>query len=194
MDGIVSPFAWEINQEEYRNKRQKELAFYYPELAGKKILAIMTDGKLSSERKETWAAFDFKQFIDQLGGDWFLLTNCKQLMNAASSLPGYYKSRLGFVSKILPGADVLYITDVLITNNSMYASCFASKRKPLYCLGYSNTNMEKYVQKHFKDSYISDLSQFWAENSLDKTDLAACEHFSYLPEKNPYEVIKNILM
>ena len=194
LDGICSPFAWEINQEDYRKQRKAELIFYYPALEGKKILAIMTDGKLSSERNEEWSKFDLKKFIDQFDSDWFLLTNCQQLLNLSSSHPGYYKTRFGFISKLLPGADILYLTDVLITNNSMYASCFASRRKPLYCLEYSNTNMEKYVQKNFKDAYLESLADFSFENDLEKTDLTFCEHLSYLPEKDPYEVIKNIFI
>ena len=194
LDGICSPFAWEINQEECRQQRKEELSFYYPELTGKKVLAIMTNGKLSAKKKEEWDAFDFKQFIDQLDENWFILTNCKQVLNASSKLSNQYKTRLGFVSNLLSGADILYVADTLITNNSMYASCFASRRKPLYCLEYSNTNMEKYVQKNFKDAYLESLADFSFENNLEKTDLTFCEHLSYLPEKDPYEVIKNIFI
>lgn len=193
IDEVCSPFAWEINQPQCRDAIRKQLTFYYPEMEGKKILVISTTGKLSPNKQNEWASFPIRNFIDQLDDGWFILTNCKELLNASSALPNHYKSKLGFVSKLLPGADLLYVADALVTNNSMYASCFASRKQPIYCIEYSNTNMEKYIKQHYPQIYLDNLADLFLKKDLTDIDSDFCEHFSYSADRNPYDAIKNIL-
>ena len=95
-------------------------------------------------KRKDWETIDVKQWMKELGEEWFVFTNSEILMENAFSMGNQYKKSFGYVNRILPVPDLLYATDVLVTNNGRLASAFSILEKPLYVCRYNKNYFEKY--------------------------------------------------
>lgn len=198
VEGFCSPFAWDLNQQERQIEKREKLEYLFPGMKGKKILVISTTGKCTEENEETYLGTDMKAILDLLGEDWFLLTNCETFLNCTGRMPYRYHTRFGFANHSIAAADMLYVADALITNSSNFASAFASRRCPTYCLQYSDGCFEEYVAKQYPELCVKNLLEFVKEAKLDgelqKEQKRFCERFSYEAKQNPVDKIYKILM
>ncbi len=79
-------------------------------------------------------------------------------MENAFSMGNQYKKSFGYVNRILPVPDLLYATDVLVTNNGRLASAFSILEKPLYVCRYNKNYFEKYVSLKYPEMYSKNCS------------------------------------
>lgn len=197
IDGVCSPLAWDINQHESQQKIFEQLKWYFPGIENKKILTIAVDGKVRQTHKEKYEEFDLRQFLEQLGEDWFVFTNCRELMQLSATLPARFTNSFAYIDRVFSTTKLMYVTDVLLTNSSLLASCFASKRKPLYCLEYNDANIEKYIKEEYPMFYLGSIGEILenktAVDELSEEHKKFCQMLSYGTSVNPCEVIKNIL-
>lgn len=196
LDQVCTPLAWDINQADSIQTVRDAFLPYFPQMRGKKILSILTAGKPDKDAPHPFEQFDLKKLVKALGEDWFLFTNNPELMECAASMSAAYSRSFGYVDHVQPSWHLLYLSDTLITNHSMLASCFASRRRPVYCLQYKENAFETYVRQTYPELMVT------AETIFTKNDLMEgaftdahqrfCRTFSYAPETNPLEVIQNL--
>lgn len=200
IDHLCTPLAWDVNQPARQEAVRKKFTYFYPGSQNKKIISLLTAGKFEDLEPTPFDSFDLEAFLSQLGPDWFLFTNNLTLLEKASTLSSDYTASFGYLDHVLPLQDLLYVSDAMITNNSMLASCFASKRKPLYCTCYKENAFEKYVKSFFPAAFLKDTDSLLKlvsdrqtlENIAD-TSQNFCEALSYAPDCNPCEVLRGLL-
>lgn len=196
IQGVPTPFIWELNQPTNQEQMRKSLEFYFPQMKGKKVFAIILydDNK---QRKNFVSKVDIKALIKKLGDDWFVLTNQEEIMEDASHLDMKYHDRFGYVSRILPGQDVLYVADALVTNYGRFASSFASRKKPLFCAKMKENYFEKYMEQCFGTMYLekwSDLLELDFQHSAMLQQQDEFQRlFCYEELKSPYQTVIDLM-
>lgn len=196
IEGVNLPFAWDTVQPDSRQKMQDRIYFYFPQARGKKVLAVIVYGDEDKKRKD-WENFDTKQFTKNLGPDWFVFTNSELLMENAFSMSNRYKENFGYMDRILPVPSLLYLADVLVTNNGRLAAGFSLQKKPVYACQYNKNYFEKYMSLRYPGLYFSRADQLlshpFAAGPLTEEQNRFCAQMSYSDGQAPYETIAGIL-
>lgn len=193
MDGYASPLAFDICQENKRNEIYNKVVRIYPNIAGKKIISILKNGKLSKECENALINFDLCQFLDQLSDDYIVLTNLTELLDKAHYLSDSQKSKFYFFDLLIPPSQLLYITDIAITNSSYLACTFASKRQPIYMLEYANSCFEQYMSIEKRKTFPNDSTEIAKEIINGGFDNSICETLSYPADNNIMNAIESVL-
>lgn len=196
VEEVSLPFAWDTIQEGSRQKVQHTIFSYFPQAEGKNILSLIVYGDEEKKRKD-WENFDIKGFTKSLGEDWFVFTNSDYLVENAFAMSNRYKDCFGYISRMLPIPDLIYLTDVLVTNNGRLASAFSIQDKPVYVCHYNANNFEKYVKYKYPDMYFEDtkklLEHSFVVDELTQQQRVFCSEMSYRPVENPFDKITEIL-
>lgn len=195
MDGICNPFAWDLNQDAQIVEKRKRFIEYFPEMEGKKVVSILLNGEPEREDYNPFADFDWVKFFEKIKGEWFVFTNNMSVIENLVRLDYDHKEAFGYVNKMLDAREVLYFSDCVFTNSGLYASYFSSKKKPVYCLKYSDTGFEKYMKKNYPELYVEKLGDIY-NMDIDKyseENEKFTNMFSYDVSKNPNEEILKVL-
>ena len=137
LDDIPLPISWDILQEEKRTTVKKQLEFYFPQAKDKKILSILLVGQKpepedGSEPVNLFDNFNLKKIMDYIDDDWFVITNNWDLVELSYQLPYQYSSKFGYIKNKISLNDMMYLSDMLITNSSKHAGNFSITKKPIY--------------------------------------------------------------
>lgn len=196
LEGICLPFVWEINNPERQREVGEEIRFYFPAVGEKKVLALLLNREKES-RRNFLKSFDLKAFLDYLGEEWFVFTNVEELMEHSYILSAKYRDSFGYVKRIMSEQDILYVADAMVTNNGRYASYFASRHKPLYCLKYRGSYFEKYMKTTHPAMYLRNFRELMQADFSGEGVPARQREFDRLfayPElKCPYDAIGALL-
>lgn len=196
LEDICFPFVWEINRPEMQSEMREEIGFYFPAVKEKKVLAL-----LLNRDKESWRnflkKFDLKEFLNYLGEDWFVITNMEDLMEQSYTLSAKYGDSFGYVKRIMPEQNILYVADALVTNNGRYATYFASRHRPVYCMKYRGNYFEKYIKRNHPDMFLENFGKMLqVDFPLEGMPSGQKEFdrlFSYQELKCPYDTIGTLL-
>lgn len=200
-DNMPYLVSWDLLQEKQQMAARKRIEFYYPQIKGKKILSLILAGAPQSAPKDIipenpFLDFNLRELIDTLGKDWFLITNNEYITNIANQLPYTYSSSFGYTKNIISVNDLLYVSDMLVTNSSKHAGIFSITKKPVYCLNYLTKFFGKYMEKFYPGLYLKNIQEMlhlpFHENSWSKEQEDFHQEFSYQPEKNPLKSIERI--
>ena len=194
IDGVCTPMVWSMNDDKEVAKKRRLYEKFFPQIKGKKIMSILLAGEPEDEEKNPYEKLDLKAFLDSLDDEWFVFTNKEYILEKAIELDASYKNKFGFAKKMLDSRELLYFSDCVVTNSGMYASYFASKKKPIFCLRFLDNGFEKYMKKNYPSLYIKDLNR--TENIdfglFDNENKRFGEYFTYSLDTNPNEKIMEI--
>lgn len=192
---VTLPFVWDLLQEEQRQKAAERIYYYFPQARGKRILSILVYGDEEKKRKD-WERFSVKELCKGVGEDCFIFTNSEALMENSFALSSKYRNRFGYINRILPVQEILYITDVLVTNNGRFAASFACYQKPVFACAYNQNWFEKYMAYCYPDMFLANaeqLQQGFAETALTAEQQRFCRDMRYDELLSPYEAVDTIL-
>lgn len=196
IDNICLPLSWDIVQKKNEQSKKRKFEFYYPCIKNKKIFSIITVGE-KEDIANSFQKFNLEKFLNYLGDSWFVFTNSKNLLNSAIQLSSEYNHSFGYIDSLLPALELLYFSDVLITNYSKYATCFAIKRKPVYYLKCADNMFGTYIHEYYPNLYLDTLDCLFEiplENEQGNNIIFSrfSDEFSYPALKDPFEVICNL--
>ena len=186
----VTPLAWILSREHYCEEIKSEIETFFSMIKGKKIVYICCSGNVSKEK------FDIKEFLHKLGKEWFVFTNCQEIMEQAYSLGAEYKNSFACVEGIFPSWKILAITDVLYSNMSDVLCEYAVTGKPMYCLLGENNDFQNYMQNHYPGLCVTFSDMVKSKKDIDEiTEFHEkfLKEFSYESSENPCKIIKKIL-
>ena len=194
IDQVCIPYSWRLNQEEFKKKHYDKYCKHYPMLKGKKILAILLTGELDEDEENPYAEVNWNKIFDNLDEDWIILTNSGKLLENMTHIGYEHRNQFVYSNRTFDTREVLSFADCLVTNSGLYATYFAVRQKPIYCLKYTNCEFEKYMKRKFSNLYIKNVedigmtkfSEFTSENEK------FCEYFSYDWGENPSAKISEI--
>lgn len=201
LDHIPLPISWDITQEEQRTRIRKQLEFFYPQAKDKKIISILLVGQkpdtLPGEEPENlFKDFNLKTIMDSIDDDCFLITNNWDLVELAYQLPYEYSTKFGYIKNKISLNDMMYVSDILITNSSKHAGNFSIMKKPIYYLEYLPKLFGNFIQKFYPSMYLKDLNEL---SNIDFKTLTCsedqknfCQEFSYAPTENPLKTIREL--
>lgn len=188
IDHVSLPLACDICSAERQKEVAESIFYYFPQARGKKILSVIVYGSEEMKRKD-WESLDVKQWIKELGDEWFLFTNSELLMENTFSMGNHYKEKFGYINKILPVPDLLYVSDVLVTNNGRLASAFSILEKPVYACGYNKNYFERYMSLIYPEMYFRNAAEMCAHPFMTEEQTETQKRFSknmsYGPESDP---------
>lgn len=157
IEKTVSPFVWDALQPEREDEARGRFAYYFPAMQGKKVLAVLTAGKVKEEAETIFDSLNLEGLLNDLGSDWFLITNNGRLLERYASLSSRYKDVCGYVDRVLAPRDLICFSDALLTNSSIYAYYFVARKKPVFCVPYKNNQFEKYVKTNYPELYMESM-------------------------------------
>ena len=197
ISGVSHPFAWDILQQDKIDEVRGRVEHYFPQAKGKKIVSLLVFGELKKKDKNPFDYVDVKRLVDAFGKDYFLVTNNEALEESAYVLTGDYSDRFGFINRIMPTQDLLYVSEGIITNTSRFAACFAGKRKPVYSVAYTGNVFEKYMRETYPSLHIQELNkeiEKISDMNVTKEHGMLFNNMAYKEPKEPYQAIEDILL
>ena len=194
LDDICLPLAWDITSKESKKTVRTKLEYLYPEAKGKKILTILTVNQTAPEEMmELFSDLDLKKFLDRIGDNWFLLTNNINLLEMSNRLPLSYAKCFGYMKGVFGFDNLLYFSDMLVTNSSKHACTFASAKKPVYYLNYGKKHFGRYMKQFYPDLYLETAGELatldYEQTDLSQEEVRFCQEFSYDTVQNPLSLI-----
>ena len=112
------------------NSREKYETMF-PKMKGKKVIAILTNGKVKKDEPSPYEGFDLKKALDNIDSSYFVLTNSEEILNNAITLGNEYTEKFAYINKALDSRRILYFAEYLFTNSGMYASYMSGREKPV---------------------------------------------------------------
>lgn len=136
--GKDDPFKLELSNLKEKERARKDLIMRYPQISGKRILAITTRGFCNKKYIEKYKGMNLRKILKELPEDVILMSNCPQLELAAASLPQKYSEKY-----IVFGQRELI--DVLMNANWNYTNIGLSKKTDaeIRKIAYSGNAFEK---------------------------------------------------
>ncbi len=196
IENVSLPFAYDICSPKRREAISGKIYAYFPQARAKKVLSVIVYGDEEAKRKD-WESLDVKRWIKELGDDWFLFTNSELLMENAFSMSNRYKENFGYINKILPVPDLLYVSDVLVTNNGRLASVFSIQNKPVFACHYNKNYFEKYMSLKYPEMYFDDAAEMssykFETGERNEAQKEFCRNMSYGTEADPFHKVTDIL-
>lgn len=157
MKDFCLPFVWDINQTESQNEIRNALIRYFPAIEKKKIFSLLFYGE--PKKRNRWIEdFDIKKLLGNLGEDWFIITNLQEIVDKIYFMKSKYKDSFGFVNHIMPSQNLLYVSEMLLTNNGRLASYFVSRGKRIYCPEFRGNFFENYMREKYHGMYLEKFS------------------------------------
>lgn len=189
------PFVWDLMQEDKKKEAAEHIYYYFPEARGKRVLSIIVYGDKEKKRKD-WERFSVKEFLKGLEGDYFVFTNSEILMENSFSLSSRYRDRIGYINRIIPVQQILYVTDALITNNGRFAASFACYNKPIWACSYNRNWFEKYMAHTYPGMFLTgadQLMQSFSQFNLSAEQESFCRDMVYDKKESPYDAVRDVL-
>lgn len=193
IDGYASPLAYDICKKDKQEEILKKIESIYPGAKGKKIISIFQNGKADGVCEEAIKGFNLGDFLDKLSDDCALFTNMTELLDKTHYLSESQRAKFYYFDLLLPPSQLLYVTDVLITNSSYLACSFAAKRLPIYALQYSESYFEQYMAKESDLTFPSDAEKIANQIASNTFDSNICKLLSYPADKSIFEKLNEIL-
>lgn len=153
-----TPFSYRLRQESLQKKYRDQFTILFPQAAQKKILFIMLPKQMSAITEKAIPCFSLTDFIDRLGKDWLLVTNCFPLLKQTTT---DLSDRVLYINLRYPLENILYFSDLVITNLSFFAHGQMSRKKPCFCLSYQENGFEKYMKKKHPALFLSRLQELF---------------------------------
>ena len=137
--------------EDYKNNKNQKLYEQYPELQGKKVIlyAPTFRGNGQSSAHFPMEQLDLESIYEQLDDNSVLLIKLHPFVKKKVSIPVEYGDKIKDFTKYPSVNDLLFITDLLITDYSSVCFEYALLNKPMifYCF-----DLEEYIET--RDFYI----------------------------------------
>lgn len=194
LDDMCLPLAWDITSKETKANVRNHLEYLYPEAKGKKILTILTVNQTAPEEMtELFSDLDLKNLLDEIEDNWFLLTNNINLLEMSGKLPFSYAKCFGYMKGVFGFDNLLYFSDMLITNSSKHACTFASAKKPVYYLNYGKKHFGRYMKQFYPDLYLETAGELatldYGQTDLSEEEARFCQEFACDTVQNPLSLI-----
>ncbi len=196
IENVSLPLAYDICLPERQNEVRERIFYYFPQARGKKLLSVIVFGDAEMKRKD-WETLDIRQWVKDLGDEWFLFTNSEILMENTFCMGNHYKENFGYLNRILPIPELLYVSDVLVTNNGRLASVFSILDKPVYACAYSKNYFEKYMSLKYPQMYFHNAAEMrdypFVADVQTETQKSFSKIMSYGSEFNPCQTVADLL-
>lgn len=137
--------------EAYKEAKRAEVYAKHPELIGKNVTlyAPTFRGNGQSSAKFPYKQLDFDALYDSLGDDDVFLVKMHPFVKKKCPIPAQYKDKILDFTKYPSVNDLLFVTDLLITDYSSVCFEFALLNKPMlfFCF-----DLEEYIAS--RDFYV----------------------------------------
>lgn len=199
LSDICSPFSWHLSQEPCRKQMRQDFYTMYPQAKGKKILSLLlvNQGNKEKDDNEVFLDFPLKEFIEKMGEEWFFITNSMDILNMSEILSFDYFSHIACMKNQFNINNLLYVSDMLITNSSKHGIAFVPTKNPVYCLDYGDKYFSKYMKDFYPSLYFEKAADMMKINFqkeiLSEDEQKFYREFSYDVKENPCEKIREIL-
>lgn len=192
--GTAHPLAWDVCQKASREKARKKLEFYFPAIKGKKILSIIMNGE-RKEQEKFFKDFSFDSFMEKLGPDWLVLSTSEEMRDCSFTYTGD-KEAFGYIDHIVPASVLVYVADVLVTNEGRFAAAYAGRGKPVYCPRIKKNYFEKFMDAEYPELVLKKADQMteidFEREGLTEMQRRFCSQFWYADAEEPYSALQII--
>lgn len=114
----------------------------------------------------------------------------------SGKLPFAYAKCFGYMKGIFGFDNLLYFSDMLVTNSSKHACTFASEKKPVYYLNYGKKHFGRYMKQYYPDLYLETAEELmtldYDQTELSEEESRFCQEFAYNTTQNPFSSLKNL--
>ncbi|MED1562640.1 polyribitolphosphotransferase [Alkalihalobacillus alcalophilus ATCC 27647 = CGMCC 1.3604] len=137
--------------EQYKQEKQKELHEQYPFLKGKKVILFAPTfrGNGQSSAHYPFDVLDLDKLYKEFKDEYVFLFKIHPFVNNKVTIPYQYVDFFYDFSEYREVNDLLFITDILITDYSSVCFEYALLRKPMIFFAY---DVEEYIQR--RDFYF----------------------------------------
>lgn len=124
--------------EEYKNKKISELYNKYPVLKDKKVIMFAPTFRGSGQKSATYdfEVFDIKKLYESLGEDYIIISKLHPFIKEPMNIPNECKDFVIDLSEEREINDLLFITDILITDYSSVCFEYSLLNKPMIFFAY----------------------------------------------------------
>lgn len=197
IEDVCLPKTWDILHGQKRDQIRKYMEYYFPQMKNKKIVSVLLTGTKRNEEGELiFPGESLKKLADLMDDDVFILYNALDIARSLEEVSGDYKDRLGFTGCYLTDSQIVYITDLLITNTANHAVDFAGTGKPVYCYSLKDNGFTTYMRENYPGLCLESLEELGDKDLFHYDQDPDYIHFyrdtTSLSGRNPFEVIGSL--
>ncbi|MGG7161504.1 CDP-glycerol glycerophosphotransferase family protein [Clostridium baratii] len=124
--------------DEYKNKKISELYNKYPVLKDKKVIMFAPTFRGSGQKSATYdfEVFDIKKLYEVLGEDYIIISKLHPFIKEPMNIPNECKDFVIDLSEEREINDLLFITDILITDYSSVCFEYSLLNRPMIFFAY----------------------------------------------------------
>lgn len=193
---METPFSFRLRSAQRQQDKRLDFTLRYPQTAGKKILFLMLPKKIAPEKRSLLESFSLADFMDKLGGDWFLVSNFLPLFKQTDK---DCQDCALYLNQSYPLTDLLYFSDLLISDLSFFAHGQMSRNKPFFCLSHENNAFELYMKKNYPALFLpglDDLFDTWItkEDKFKEAFQKFHQEITYEQQTDPAEQLTELIL
>lgn len=200
---ISNPFIWKLNQQDQADLHKKKFLTHFPQAKDKKILFVMLPNQITEDARESMGQFSIDEFVQKTRGEWVIVTNSTPLLEQINEARSESQAHLIYLKKQYPLENLLYFSDLLITDVSFFAAAQAGRGKAFYCIKHNNNAFEKYMEKYYPALILSGMDDMdaiaqackVADEDLSQAHASFYQQFTCpLSKEDPAEIIAEKLI
>lgn len=193
---VCTPLAMYMATPSCRDRVKEELKDLYPQLVGKKIIAIAGYGSPKKQKSSWLQEVSLKRILERMGPEWALVTNLEELLPSLCGVKASETAAFAFLERCHEPYKTAMMADVLVTNHGLWASAFAASGRPLLGMSYGDTGFEQFLMEKYPGLLIRN-AQALTERLFREPDEEMRKMSRYLSYpasgKNPFDIISEIL-
>lgn len=154
------PFSYSIIRERDKTQARMKAERIFPQITGKKVISILTTGANQKGTDTKFFDLDIKTLCRELPEDWIIVTNNSLIGEKTSVLSADHAGKIVCVeASSFMFADILYFSEILITDAPNYACIFASSKKPFYVINFDDSAFTDLIKRFYSPLFISELNE-----------------------------------
>lgn len=148
------PLASDLKNTEKVEECRKDLEQRYPQLIGKKVFGVYTQGKEEVSLNEELLTTDIQQVLANLPEDWCIVTNNSTICRRLDSVMAPYGDKILVLSNVAMSSIIPYISNGFASDDPYYLASFASTGRPVYAFRYRNNFFNGYLKENYEDLFL----------------------------------------
>lgn len=153
------PFAESLCNANDKQTIRKRAEKIFPQIAGKKVVSVLTTGDKQKGTGTKFFDLDVLKLCRELPDDWIIVTNNTLISDMTARLDMSFANKFVSVSaSSMLFADILYFSEIVLTDSPAYSCAFASTKKPFYFVNYDDSPFTEFVMKFYSSLFIAELN------------------------------------
>ncbi len=156
---VKIPFAESLCDSSDKEIIRKKAEGIFPQISEKKVLSIITTGTKQKGTDTKFFDLNVHKLCKDIPDDWIIVTNNPVIGDMTSRLDVSYINKIVEIeSSAMLFADILYFSEILLTDSPSYSCVFASTKNPFYIINFDESPFTEFMKQFYPSLFVAELN------------------------------------